>query len=155
MLSAGEHVISGTQALEFIRDRHGVGNGTDNGTGVTIAIVDAYDSPTLLSDAQEYFTTNDPSHPLTTSQFTNDEPTKVDDQTECGGSGWYPEPLKKAARNILSACKLCLTIDDQIQFPATDMPKKGGQHIVVIAEELESRVWEVRAGGTASGFVVI
>ena len=31
VLSAGEHVISGTQALEFIRDRHGVGNGTDLG----------------------------------------------------------------------------------------------------------------------------
>ena len=35
-----------------------------NGSGVTIAIVDAYDSPTLLSDAQTYFRINDPNHPL-------------------------------------------------------------------------------------------
>ncbi len=66
-------------------------NKGDDGNGVAIAIVDAYDSPTLLSDAQEYFTRNDPSHPLTNAQFTNIEPTSVDDQAECGGSGWYPE----------------------------------------------------------------
>jgi LCP family protein required for cell wall assembly len=31
VLGAGEHVISGAQSLEFIRDRHGVGDGTDLG----------------------------------------------------------------------------------------------------------------------------
>jgi subtilase family serine protease len=67
-----------------------VAKGTD-GTGVTIAIVDAYDSPTLLSDAQLYFRLNDPSHPLSSSQFENIPPATVDDQAECGGSGWYPE----------------------------------------------------------------
>ena len=34
-----------------------------DGSGVTIAIVDAYDAPTLLEDAQQYFNLNDPSHP--------------------------------------------------------------------------------------------
>jgi subtilase family serine protease len=63
----------------------------DDGSGVTMAIVDAYDSPTLLSDAQEYFTLNDPSHPLQSSQFTNVEPAKVTNVSLCGGSGWYPE----------------------------------------------------------------
>jgi subtilase family serine protease len=63
----------------------------DNGSGVAIAIVDAYDSPTLLSDAQEYFTLNDPTDPLSSSKFFNDEPSSVDDQAECGGSGWYDE----------------------------------------------------------------
>jgi subtilase family serine protease len=63
----------------------------DNGTGVGLAIVDAYDSPTLLSDAQEYFMRNDPTNPLSSSQFFNDEPSSVDDQAECGGSGWYDE----------------------------------------------------------------
>ncbi|MGD0194190.1 MAG: S53 family peptidase [Candidatus Dormibacteria bacterium] len=63
----------------------------NNGHGVKIAVVDAYDSPTLLSDAQEYFSTNDPSIPLLKSQFTNMQPTTVDNQAECGGSGWYPE----------------------------------------------------------------
>ena len=63
----------------------------DNGTGVTIAIVDAYDSPTLLADAQKYFSKNDPSHPLASSQFFNVAPATVDDQAACGGSGWFAE----------------------------------------------------------------
>ena len=67
-----------------------VAKGTD-GTGATIAIVDAYDSPTLLSDAQRYFRMNDPSHPLQSSQFTNVIPPKVDDQAACAGSGWFTE----------------------------------------------------------------
>jgi subtilase family serine protease len=63
----------------------------DDGTGVGIAIVDAYDSPTLFSDAHHYFNLNDPSNPLTSSQFFNDEPATIDDQAECGASGWFPE----------------------------------------------------------------
>ena len=64
--------------------------GTD-GKGVTIAIVDAYDSPTLLSDSQKYFRLNDPAHPLKSSQFTNVVPRKVDAQIACAGSGWFAE----------------------------------------------------------------
>jgi subtilase family serine protease len=65
---------------------------TSAGKGVTVAITDAYDSPTLQSDAQTYFSKNDPSNPLTTSQFTNVEPTKVGNEAICaGGSGWYAE----------------------------------------------------------------
>jgi len=67
-----------------------VATGTD-GRGVTLAIVDAYDSPTLLSDSQHYFKLNDPSHPLSSSQFTNIAPATVDDVAECGGSGWFDE----------------------------------------------------------------
>jgi subtilase family serine protease len=63
----------------------------NNGKGVGIAIVDAYDSPTLLSDAQKYFRLNDPAHPLLSSQFFNLVPPTVDDQAECAASGWYPE----------------------------------------------------------------
>ncbi len=63
----------------------------NNGKGATIAIVNAYDSPTLLRDAQEYFRLNDPAHPLKPSQFTNVVPPEVDNQTECAASGWYPE----------------------------------------------------------------
>jgi subtilase family serine protease len=69
---------------------HSVNSGND-GAGVTMAIVDAYDSPTLLSDAQLYFRLNDPTHLLSSSQFTNIPPATVDDEAECGGSGWYPE----------------------------------------------------------------
>ncbi len=63
----------------------------NDGNGVAIAIVDAYDSPTLLSDAQRYFRMNDPAYPLKSSQFFNLAPASVDDQAECGGSGWYDE----------------------------------------------------------------
>jgi subtilase family serine protease len=63
----------------------------NNGKGVTIAIVDAYDSPTLLSDAQKYFNLNDPAHPLSSAQFTNVTPTTVDDAALCAGSTWYDE----------------------------------------------------------------
>jgi subtilase family serine protease len=66
-------------------------NRGDDGAGVTLAIVDAYDSPTLLADAQKYFRLNDPAHPLLTSQFTNLTPATVDDQQLCGGSGWFDE----------------------------------------------------------------
>jgi subtilase family serine protease len=63
----------------------------DDGSGIGLAIVDAYDSPTLFSDAHRYFQVNDPAHPLLASQFINLEPPTVDDQALCGGSGWYPE----------------------------------------------------------------
>ncbi len=67
-----------------------VGSG-NNGKGVTIAIVDAYDSPTLLKDAQKYFRLNDPSHPLKSSQFANAEPSTVSNEDLCGASGWFDE----------------------------------------------------------------
>jgi subtilase family serine protease len=64
--------------------------GTD-GSGVRIAIVDAYDAPTLLKDAQHYFNLNDPSHPLKSSQFKNDKPASVGNEDLCGASGWFAE----------------------------------------------------------------
>jgi subtilase family serine protease len=42
----------------------------NDGTGVSIAIVDAFHSPTLLSDAQTYAAQHDADYPLQTSQFT-------------------------------------------------------------------------------------
>jgi len=63
----------------------------DNGSGVGIAIVDAYDSPTLLADAQHYFALNDPSHPLSSGQFFNDVPATVGNEAICGASGWFAE----------------------------------------------------------------
>jgi len=67
-----------------------VAKGID-GTGVTLAIVDAYDSPTLLSDAQLYFKLNDPTHPLSSGQFFNLTPSTVDDEGLCAASGWFAE----------------------------------------------------------------
>jgi subtilase family serine protease len=67
-----------------------VAKGND-GSGVTIAITDAYDSPTLLTDAQRYFKLNDPAHPLRSAQFTNVAPATPTNEGLCGGSGWYAE----------------------------------------------------------------
>jgi subtilase family serine protease len=63
----------------------------NDGAGVTVAIVDAYDSPTLLSDAQHYFRLNDPSHPLSSSQFASIQLGTPDDVGLCAGSGWFDE----------------------------------------------------------------
>ncbi|HEY3735207.1 MAG TPA: S53 family peptidase [Streptosporangiaceae bacterium] len=62
----------------------------NDGSGVTIAIVDAYDSPTLRADAQRYARQNDPSHLLKSSQFIDGSVGAFDDAAECG-SGWYSE----------------------------------------------------------------
>jgi subtilase family serine protease len=66
-----------------------VENGFD-GTGVNVAIVDAWQSPTLLIDAQTYAAKNDPAHPLNASQFSATmapgTPTPPD-------KGWYGEQI--------------------------------------------------------------
>ncbi len=63
----------------------------NDGSGVGIAIVDAYDSPNLLKDAQKYSSLNDSAHLLSSGQFFNDVPATIDDQAECGASGWFAE----------------------------------------------------------------
>jgi subtilase family serine protease len=64
-----------------------------DGRGQTIAIVDAFEAPTLLQDAQQYAANNDPDFPFAASQFTDyaapgsgaPPPTPSDLQ------GWYGE----------------------------------------------------------------
>src|SRR5579859_3558374 len=68
-----------------MRDGYGLNNAVASsaGKGVTVAITDAYDSPTLQSDATHYFALNDPSNPLTSSQFINVAPSKVGNEALC------------------------------------------------------------------------
>ena len=66
-------------------------NQADDGSGVTVAITDAYAAPTLLADAQKYASINDPSHPLLSSQFSELLPSSYNDGDLCGGNGWYGE----------------------------------------------------------------
>jgi subtilase family serine protease len=66
-------------------------SGGDDGTGVTVAIIDAYASPWLFSDAVKYSQLNDPSHVLTSSQFSEVLPPYYDDESECAASGWFSE----------------------------------------------------------------
>jgi subtilase family serine protease len=77
-----------------LRSAYGISSNISrvNGTGVTIGIVDAYDSPTILSDVQTYFALNDPSHPFQPSQFTNLAPSTTDQYANCQGGGtWFGE----------------------------------------------------------------
>jgi subtilase family serine protease len=65
-----------------------------DGRGTTVAIVDAFASPTLYRDAAEYARRNDPSHPLRANQFSEivfpanpaQEP-----PDQCDAAGWYGE----------------------------------------------------------------
>src|ERR1035441_10595935 len=66
-------------------------SGAADGSGVTVAVVDAYASPTILSDAQRYASLNDPSHPLASSQFSQTLASSFSDGTQCGPTGWYGE----------------------------------------------------------------
>jgi subtilase family serine protease len=73
-------------------------SGPDNGAGVTVAIVDAYASPTLFSDAHEFAAINDPGNPLRASQFSellankfNDGGNNPNTENQCGASGWFGE----------------------------------------------------------------
>jgi subtilase family serine protease len=62
------------------------------GRGVTVAIVDAYASPTLLADANEY-ATDQGDQPFAAGQLTvTADPADWQDEAACGGPvGWAPE----------------------------------------------------------------
>lgn len=81
-----------------LRSAYGIAgavNSGNDGTGVAVGIVDAYDSPTLLADSQRYFKQNDNNTPAQALQggqnFFDFPPATVDDAAECGGSGWRAE----------------------------------------------------------------
>jgi subtilase family serine protease len=61
------------------------------GAGVTVAVVDAYASPTLLADAQEYASRNEPGHPLSSGQYSQIVAPKFNDIELCEASEWYGE----------------------------------------------------------------
>ena len=63
-----------------------------DGNGVTVAIVDAYAAPTILSDANEWSTDNGIA-PFARSQFVQDTPAPdgYNLESECGPQGWYGE----------------------------------------------------------------
>jgi subtilase family serine protease len=62
-----------------------------DGRGTTVAIVDAYASPFILSDAQTYAANNDPSHPFRSYQLSQNLPTTFTETDACDASGWYGE----------------------------------------------------------------
>jgi subtilase family serine protease len=69
----------------------GAVRGGDNGHGVTVAIVDAYDSPTILADANAYAALQGEPQ-FATGQFIDDSAGNFNDQGICGGeAGWNTE----------------------------------------------------------------
>ena len=75
-----------------IRSAYGVSQSGKNGAGQTVAIIDAYASPTMLGDANEYAkVTGDPG--FRSGQYTQDLASDFTDTAadECDASGWYGE----------------------------------------------------------------
>ncbi|MGI8715496.1 MAG: S53 family peptidase [Solirubrobacteraceae bacterium] len=64
-----------------------------DGSGVTVAIVDAYTSPTLFSDAHKYAAQEDPGNGLKPGQFSKLTPKSYNDAGPkvCGAPGWFGE----------------------------------------------------------------
>lgn len=75
------HVRSGYGFTDIIR-------GGNDGRGQKIAIVDAFLSPTLLTDAQTYAANNDPDYPMKASQLVT---LWGPGQTQTPDTGWYGE----------------------------------------------------------------
>lgn len=70
----------------------GIQNGTADGQGVTVDIVDAYSSPTMLSDADTWSQQNDlPEFGSGQYVQTTPPPDGYDLVSECGAQGWYGE----------------------------------------------------------------
>ena len=63
----------------------------NDGRGQTIAIVDAWESPTLLQDAQTYATNNDPAYPFAASQLTEQWAPGMPVNNPGDARGWYGE----------------------------------------------------------------
>jgi subtilase family serine protease len=75
-----------------IRDAYHVSQSQMTGQGVTVAIVDAYASPTMPGDANQYAkVTGD--HPFTAGQYTQDLAANFTSTAtdECDAPGWYAE----------------------------------------------------------------
>ncbi len=82
-------VVCGYKPPQF-RSAYGV-TSADTGHGYKVAIVDAYNSATIASDAATYFSKNDPSNPFSSAKFRQINNAPFDQQSVCGASGWLTE----------------------------------------------------------------
>ena len=80
-----------------MRSAYGVSSlvaGGHTGASATVAIIDAYASPTIFADAATYAQRNDPAHPLKKSQFSQlvfKPNKKLAGANQCDATGWYGE----------------------------------------------------------------
>jgi subtilase family serine protease len=61
------------------------------GKGVTVAIVDAYASATIVSDATRYFSMNGPGSPFASAHFSQIDSFPFDERSPCGAPFWLGE----------------------------------------------------------------
>jgi subtilase family serine protease len=73
-----------------IRGAYGVTASGMTGAGQTVAIVDAYASPSILTDANTFATTVG-DQPFATGQYHQYLPSSFSGTAQCGAAGWYPE----------------------------------------------------------------
>jgi subtilase family serine protease len=67
------------------------GNNTDlDGTGITVAITDAYAAPTIVKDIEQYANANGDAA-WGSGQFSQVKPASFNRQGQCGPQGWYGE----------------------------------------------------------------
>ena len=84
-------MVCGYTGPQF-RSAYGL-NDANTGRGVTVAVVDAYLSPTLFADAHRFAQTNDPGNPFTAGQFETQAPASFNKggPNKCDASGWFGE----------------------------------------------------------------
>jgi subtilase family serine protease len=84
-------VVCGYNGPQF-RSAYGL-SGSDTGRGVTVAVVDAYLSPTLFADAHQFAQMNDPSNPFNAGQFETQAPADFNKggPDKCDASDWFGE----------------------------------------------------------------
>ncbi len=84
------YAVCGYTPKQF-RSVYGAERAGNGGAGVTVAIVDAYDAPTLRSDANTY-AQRQGDRPFFGNQFQDRSvPEDATTEDECGGNGWYGE----------------------------------------------------------------
>jgi subtilase family serine protease len=88
----GKHVPWGICGYtpQQLRSAYGVTGSASTGSGVTVAIVDAYSSPTMPADANTYARAEH-FQQLTSAQFSEVPSPAYDDQSECDAGSWYEE----------------------------------------------------------------
>ena len=103
-----------------------------DGSGVTVAIVDAYASPTIVSDATTYAQRNDPTHPFKKSKFSQKayRPFYDGGPNKCDASGWYGE--------------------ETLDVEAVHTMAPGRQHLLRRRQELQRRRLRHRRSTTSS-----
>jgi subtilase family serine protease len=102
-----------------LRGAYGLTN-SKTGSGVTVAVIDAYAAPTLESDAQTFASENDPGNQLSDSQFSELLPSTYTEQQKCGANGWFGEQsldveavhdMAPGAHILYAGAQSCTTAD--------------------------------------------